>query len=128
MLTIISLKILLFYIIANLPRMKKLSFHTIIIPNSCICCYHWLPCKVKTNHFNITILMYFLNVDWYSLTIFNMFLKLPWPKSSMTSMLLIPRPHPPAALAGADHTYPPDHFLLLASRTPHSLLFFLLHK
>ena len=28
--------------------MKKLFFHTIVIPHSCICCYHWLTCKAKT--------------------------------------------------------------------------------
>lgn len=47
-LSIISLKGCLF--IANLPWVKKMFFHTIIIPNSCFCCYHRLPCKVKTNH------------------------------------------------------------------------------
>lgn len=45
----------------NLPRVKKLFFHTIIIPNSYICCYHGLTCKVKTNYFTLP--------SWYILLI-----------------------------------------------------------
>lgn len=41
-----SLKVFLF--IANLPRVKKMFFHTVIIPDSCFCCCHRLPCKAKT--------------------------------------------------------------------------------
>lgn len=67
--------------------MKKLFFHTIIIPNSFICCYHWLTCKVK-NNFNITISIY---KCWlYILTIFNIPPKLLLSRSPVTSTLSNP--------------------------------------